>query len=104
METPNKSPASIAEVVFTNPIERGEQKIASVQLREPRTGELRDLKMVDLAQLDANSLIKLLPRITIPPLMQNEVEGLKPSDFFALATEVANFLLPEGMRPESLPT
>lgn len=101
MKTPNAAPAAIANVTFSRPIERGEQKIGSVQIREPNAGELRDLKMVDLAQLDSNSLFKLLPRITMPPLMQHEVEALKPADFFALATEVASFLLPEGMRPES---
>ncbi|MXO64863.1 phage tail assembly protein [Altererythrobacter endophyticus] len=90
-------------VLLSQPIERGEQVITKVQLREPRAGEMRGLSMVDVAKLDTDALVKLLPRISNPPLLAQEIEALRSCDLFALATEIANFLLPEGTRPESLP-
>lgn len=88
--------SSLVEVTFAKPIMRGEQEIASVKLREPKTGEMRGIAMVDLVQLDTDALIELLPRITMPPLTKPEVEDLPPSETFKMAREVADFLVPEA--------
>ncbi len=85
---------SLPTVTFAKPIERGEQKIESIQLREFSTGEIRGLNMVDLVQLQTDALITLVPRISLPPLTKNEVEALPPSEMFKIATEIANFLVP----------
>jgi len=91
----------LTEVKLSKPIKRGEQEIASVKVRSPGTGEMRGLSMFDVVKLDVDALIELLPRITMPPLLKEEVETLPLSDFFALSTEVANFLLPPEARPDS---
>jgi len=89
-------------VELDTPVKRGEQEIAKVQVRKPMAGELRGLSLVDLAQLDANALFKLLPRITLPTLTAPEVQGLDPADLLALGAEVSGFLLQKAARPESL--
>ncbi len=96
----DKTTDLLAEVTLSSPVKRGEQTIDLVKIREPRAGELRGLKMVEVAQLDVDSLMTLLPRVTLPQLHATEIEQMPPADFFALATEIANFLVPEGLRPE----
>lgn len=83
------------KVKLDTPIKRGDdgEVISEVGLRKPNAGELRDLSMADLARLDVNAMIKLLPRITVPPLTMPEVRQLQSEDFFALSTEVGSFLL-----------
>lgn len=83
------------KVKLDTPIKRGEdgQEISEVELRKPNAGELRGLSMADLARLEVNTMLKLLPRITIPNLTAAEVSALPTEDFFALTTEVGSFLL-----------
>lgn len=51
------------------------------------------MKLFNLMQMDASSLIVLLPRITDPLLSADEVEKLEPCDFFTMATEVLGFFM-----------
>ena len=95
---PKLSPA----VTLDTPIKRGETEILKVQVRRPKSGELRGLTLVDLAQLDVTALHKLLPRITLPNLTEFEVTNLEPADLLALGAEVSAFLLQKPARPESL--
>lgn len=83
------------KVKLDTPIKRGEEgeEIREVSLRKPNAGELRGLTMADLARLDVNAMITLLPRITVPNLSVAEVRQLQTEDFFALTTEVGSFLL-----------
>lgn len=83
-------------VTLDEPVKRGETQIASVQLRTPKSGELRGLSMVDIVQLKVDAVQDLLPRITEPPLLPSEVQDLCPADFFKLSTEIAGFFLPKG--------
>lgn len=82
-------------------VTRGETEITELKLRRPNSGELRGLSLIETGQLQVDSLIKLLPRITTPRLQVNEVEELLPSDLLALGAEVGNFLLPKRLRPDS---
>jgi len=101
-EPATAKPGVFATVTLDTPIKRGEQEITTIDLRKPSSGELRGLSMVDLVKLEIDALAKLLPRITNPRLIEAEVAQLDPSDMFQLATEVASFLLPKGMKPDSL--
>jgi len=80
-------------VELDTPIKRGEQEIRAVQLRKPKAGELRGIALNDLAQMDVSALQRLLPRITIPPLTQAEVDNLELPDLVALGVKVGSFLL-----------
>ncbi|MBK1725726.1 phage tail assembly protein [Halorhodospira neutriphila] len=93
------SKTAAATVTLGTPIQRGDQEIDTVQLRQPTAGELRGLNLVDVVQLEAGALITLLPRITDPGLTDAEVAGLGVTDFMALAQETVGFLLPSDSRP-----
>ncbi|MFT3967747.1 MAG: phage tail assembly protein [Sphingobium sp.] len=90
--------AKIKTVALDTPIRRGEQEIASLQLRKPGAGELRGLSLVDLGQLKVNTLIKVLPRITIPNLSEAEVATMDPADLLAIGAEIGDFLLQKSAR------
>ena len=81
-------------VILENPIKRGEQEVREVTLRKPASGELRGLKLMEIAQMDVASLIVLLPRISSPMLTENDVSSMDPSDLMQCAAKVTNFLLP----------
>lgn len=80
-------------ITLETPIKRGETIIDSIELRRPGAGELRGLKLADVLQLDVDAAIKLLPRITSPALISEEVARMDPADLLQCASKVAGFLL-----------
>lgn len=89
----------IVEIALETPIERGDQKITTLQLRKPGSGELRGLSLTQLLAMNVDELIRLVPRISMPPLTEVEAEQLDPADLTACALEVADFLMPAGRKP-----
>jgi hypothetical protein len=85
-------------VTLDTPIARGETAIEELQLRKPRSGELRGLSLVDLGQLKVDALTKILPRITVPPLTEAEVGNMEPADLLACGAEIGGFLLQKSQR------
>ncbi|BBP86012.1 tail protein [Pseudomonas sp. Pc102] len=88
-------------VQLDTPIKRGEQKITQLDLRKPQAGELRGVHLGELLQLDVNSLIKVIPRISIPTLTEPEVAAMDLADLLAVGTKVAGFLLQKAARTEA---
>lgn len=80
-------------VQLVRPIERKDGAIAAVTLHEPSVGALRGLKLFELMRMDTASMQTLLPRITEPALMPDEIAALKTADFFSLATAVMGFFM-----------
>lgn len=89
-------------VSLDTPIERGELQIATLQLRKPKSGELRGLSLVDLGQLKVDALTKLLPRISTPPISEAEAANLDPADLLACGAEIGSFLLQKSQRTDVL--
>lgn len=75
------------------PIQRGETAIDSLQLRRPKSGELRGLTMQALGEGDVGALIKLLPRISMPTITEAEAANLDPADLTELTIVITGFLL-----------
>lgn len=81
-------------ITLIAPIPRkGQDDVKSVLLRKPTAGELRGAKVTDILQMDVNALIKVLPRITSPALLPDEVAGLDPADFLSLAGQLVGFFV-----------
>lgn len=78
-------------VLLEEPLQRGEETISEITLRKPKSGELRGVALMDLAQLDVIALQKVLPRISIPTLTEQDVANLQPGDLLALGGEIAGF-------------
>lgn len=85
-------------VILDSPIKMGETEITSVTVRKPGAGELRGTKLRDLLDLDVDSLIKVLPRVTTPTIPAAIVATIDPADLTAMGSKVAAFLLPKAMR------
>jgi hypothetical protein len=83
-------------VPLETPITDGDNTITSLTVRKPAPGELRGLSLSHLLNGDADSHMKLLPRITSPINTEDEIKSGKidVSDFSALVNEVIDFLLP----------
>lgn len=88
--------ASDNAVTLDTPIQRGETTIGLITLRKPKAGELRGVSLAELLQLDVTALTTVLPRITTPTLLKQEVADLDPADLVQLGTKVVGFLLPKA--------
>lgn len=86
-------------VTLEVPVQRGSEAIGEVRVRRPNAGEMRGLNLHDLLKLDVDAMMKVLPRVTVPSLTAAEVTALDPADLVALSSEIADFLVPAGMRP-----
>ena len=88
-------------VILDTPIRRGTTSIDSITLRKPNSGELRGVSLAELLNMDVNSLVKVVPRISTPTLTAVEVTSMDPADLFALGTKVSGFLLQKSMKTDS---
>ena len=74
------------------------QTITHVQVRKPHAGALRGLSLVEVLQMNVTALQVLLPRVTEPTLLRQEVDAMDPADLVALGSEVVGFLVPKAQR------
>lgn len=72
-------------------IGRGEKTLDSVQLREATAGDMRGLKLLDVLQFDVDALAKLLPRISQPALVEQEVYQFTMTDLAGVMNIMADF-------------
>ncbi|MGJ8526851.1 hypothetical protein LMG33818_002614 [Halomonadaceae bacterium LMG 33818] len=83
-------------ITLEEPIQRGEGTIKEVTIRKLNTGALRGLSLADVVRMDTDSIIKILPRVTTPPLTEAEANKVAPVDLLTLAGEIVGFLLPKA--------
>lgn len=83
------------------PIKRGETEIASIEIRKPFAGELRGVSLRALLDFETDAIVKVLPRITEPPLTAHEVAKLDPADLAQAGAAIADFLLTRRIREEA---
>lgn len=88
-------------VTLDTPIRRGTSTIDTITLRKPNSGELRGVSLSDLLQIDVDSLVKVIPRISNPTLTAVEVTSMDPADLFALGAKVSGFLLQKSMKTDA---
>ncbi|OJW73031.1 MAG: hypothetical protein BGO57_13215 [Sphingomonadales bacterium 63-6] len=87
---PEKAPV-LEHVPLQEPIRRGTQVIASIDVRKPKAKELRGLTLQAIQQGEVNTMIALIPRITVPPLLPHEVEEMDPADLLSLGGAISGF-------------
>ncbi len=93
--------AELRTVQLDTPIVRGEQKIAFLQVRKPKAGELRGLSLVDIGQLKVDALIKLLPRICSPVITEADAANMDLCDQLAVGAEIGTFLLQRSKQADA---
>ncbi len=80
-------------VHLDTPIKRGTQTIDTITLRKPCVRELSGISLVALANLEVDAMIRILPRISTPPLTEAEAGQLDAADVVALGGIVVGFLV-----------
>ncbi|WP_260925401.1 phage tail assembly protein [Novosphingobium sp. 9] len=81
------------------PVIRGETKLETLDIRKPKAGELRGgLTMQDILTTDATAMLKLIPRVTNPPLTPDEAADLEPEDFAQICGTIRGFFLTKAER------
>lgn len=83
-------------ITLDTPIRRGDTTIERITLRKPKSGELRGISLTDLLQMDVNALCTVLPRISAPMILKQEVGDMDPADLVQIGTMVSGFLLPRA--------
>ena len=85
-------------VTLESPIQRGNLLIEQVTLTKPNAGTLRGVSLAAVANSDVDALIKVLPRMTYPPLLESDVVKMELPDMVTLASKVIGFLSPSSVR------
>ncbi len=85
-------------IVLDTPITRGNQTITQVVIRKPAAGELRGIRIQSLLEMDVESVMTALTRVTIPTLSKPELMQTDPADFLQLGMGLITFLLPKSIQ------
>ncbi|PNU06464.1 phage tail assembly protein [Novosphingobium guangzhouense] len=80
-------------VTLAYPIVRGETRIETLNIRKPKAGELRNLSLQDVLSTDITALLTLIPRVTDPPLHEDEVDNLETEDLSEIGGIVRGFFM-----------
>lgn len=80
---------------LTDPIKRGDDEVTGFDIRRPKAGELRGVKVLDLMHMDVAAVSEVLPRISVPPLSAAEVADLDIFSFGEAAGHISNFFTVE---------
>ena len=81
-------------VTLRTPLKVGDKEIKTIDVREPKAGELRGIKLINVMQMDVAAYEKLLPRITDPALTVEQVGDLALPDMLAFMDIVGNLSNP----------
>lgn len=81
-------------VTLSTPVVRGETSIEKFNIRKPKAGELRGgITLQDILTTDASAMLKLIPRLTDPPLREDEADNLEPDDFSEICGVIRGFFM-----------
>lgn len=79
-------------ITLIKPIKRGEQVITDITMLKPNAGTLRGVSLASVANSDVDALIKVLPRMTLPSITEQEAAALELPDLLSFAGKVVVFL------------
>lgn len=89
-------------VTLSQPVKIDGQAETRITLRKPKAGEMRGLMLVNVLQMEVGTLIRLLPRISTPPLAEDQIAEMDLVDITALGSGVVGFF--NGVKlPEDTP-
>ena len=86
-------------VTLESPIVRGDTTITSLQIRKPKAGELRGgISLSDIIGLDIGTILKLIPRVSEPQLVEHECDNLDPADLTEIGGTLRGFFMTKAER------
>lgn len=89
---------NMVEVTLSSPIQRSETLIEKLHLRKPKAGQLRGLSLQDVLTSEITALLKLIPRISNPPLTDPEADELAPADLAEIGGAIRGFFMTAAER------
>lgn len=90
-----------ATVTLDYPFKSAGVPIETVEVRQPRAGEMRGVSLTQLAINDVDSIIKVLPRITTPVIYPADAERMDLADLLFMGRVIQAFLLGKKQRSNS---
>ncbi|CCG09707.1 phage tail assembly protein [Pararhodospirillum photometricum] len=78
-------------VKFKVPLPYGDALLEELTLRKPKAGDLRGLKMSGLIELDVDTILKIVPRIASPHVVEAQLWELEADDLARLSNGVVGF-------------
>ena len=81
------------KITLTHGVKIGNELVNDFEIRKPKAGELRGLKIFELVSMDVEALMVLLPRITSPAITRAQIYELDPSDILKFGSTVSNFFI-----------
>ena len=88
-------------ITMETPIDRGDAKLTSFQLRRPLGGDLRGISGVTLGQMDYEAVRKLIPRISVPTVLDIELDRFDAADITQIHVALTDFLFTKAMLAQS---
>lgn len=104
-DTTDAMPAAVATpttalITLSEPIARTGGDVAVLTLRKPRAGELRGLKVPDLATGDVDAILRVLPRIATPFITDAEAANLAADDLAQIAGNMIGFFMSQAEKAQ----
>lgn len=83
-------------VTLTRPITRDGSEITEITITDAikQAGTLRGLRLVNVMNMDVDSISTLLTRCTSPRLREAEISAMSTNDFVAICEVLTPFLAP----------
>lgn len=83
------------DVILSKPLTWGGRTIETVTMRRPMSGDLRGIKIAGISEMDVNTILALVPRISMVPMPAQVVNDIDPADVVALGEAISGFFTPE---------
>lgn len=80
-------------IILSKPVEIDGKPVTEVRLREPKGGDLRGIAgLTTLLHMDVGAIIKVVPRVSQPPLSGAQVADMSGGDLLKLGKALVLFM------------
>lgn len=80
------------KIPLTKPIARGEEKITEIVLRDfDGAGDLRGIKLQAVHEMDVDTILVLVKRLSLTPLAPDELNRISAPDLLSITGAISDF-------------
>ncbi|NOW46194.1 hypothetical protein FHW96_002352 [Novosphingobium sp. SG751A] len=87
------TPVASHTITLDFPIKRGATEIKEITVNRPKALQLMGLSMRDLMGTQVSAYLELLPRVTLPPLIEQEIQELEAPDVAEIVGVMRDFFM-----------
>lgn len=92
---------STHEITLDTPLDRGDTKISTITLHKPNSGALRGISVRSVLDMDIDTIVTVIPRISEPKLTDAEARKLDLPDLMQAGVALAGFFMPKAALAEA---